>query len=245
MIKVNVSTNNGEVLLLGKNDKVWQDIEVFKNGSYRIALNGIGEFKVKIGNHSFILNSSSLNFTYTPIFYLNEGERKIEIISLGNTILDTIWLYSTETNQTIEQLFEVTEKPAEVINYTKINPTLWKVKLNASKPFMLSFAEAYDPLWEARVYRDGRKIEVVKSIPLYSVINGFWINETGNLEIVIRYKPQDWFERGLIISVITFIGCVGYLFYDWRRERGDGWARRLEKRVKGYLEALKKKLTIS
>ena len=60
---------------------------------------------------------------------------------------------------------------------------------------MLSFAEAYDPLWEARVYKDGRKIETVKSIPLYSVINGFWINETGNLEIIIRYKSQDWFER--------------------------------------------------
>mgnify|MGYP000568946312 FL=1 len=84
---------------------------------------------------------------------------------------------------------------------------------------MLSFAEAYDPLWEARVYKDGRKIETVKSIPLYSVINGFWINETGNLEIIIRYTPQDWFEIGLTISAITFIGCVGYLFYDWRRVR--------------------------
>lgn len=59
---------------------------------------------------------------------------------------------------------------------------------------MPSFAEAYDPLWEARIYRDGKLVEKVKSIPLYSVINGFWINETGNLEIVIRYTPQDWFE---------------------------------------------------
>jgi len=69
---------------------------------------------------------------------------------------------------------------------------------------MLSFAEAYDPLWEARIYKDGEKIETVKSIPLYSVINGFWINETGDIEIVIRYKPQDWFEIGLAISRLTF-----------------------------------------
>ncbi len=74
-------------------------------------------------------------------------------------------------------------------------------------------------------------MEVVKSIPLYSVINGFWINETGNLEIVIRYKPQDWFERGLIISALTFIGCIGYLFYDWRLGRGDEWARRIQNKV--------------
>jgi len=37
------------------------------------------------------------------------------------------------------------------------------------------------------------------------VINGFWINETGNLEIIIRYTPQDWFELGLKISGLTFI----------------------------------------
>ena len=40
---------------------------------------------------------------------------------------------------------------------------------------MLSFAEAYDPLWEARVYKEGKLVEKVRSIPLYSVINGFWI----------------------------------------------------------------------
>ena len=97
---------------------------------------------------------------------------------------------------------------------------------------MLSFAEAYDPLWEARVYKDGKRVGVVKSIPLYSVINGFWINETGNLEIVIRYKPQDWFETGLVISTTTFIGCIGYLFYDWRREKGDRWAVKIEESVK-------------
>ena len=64
----------------------------------------------------------------------------------------------------------------------------------------------------------GERVEVVKSVPLYSVINGFWINTTGeNLEIVIRYKPQDWFEMGLGISGLTFVFCIFYLFYDWRK----------------------------
>jgi len=126
------------------------------------------------------------------------------------------------------------KKPAEVINYTEVNPTFWKVKVNATKPFMLSFAEAYDPLWEARVYKNGKLIERVRSIPLYSVINGFWIDETGELEIVIRYTPQDWFELGLAVSVTTFIGCIGYLVYDWRRGKGDLWAVRLEDQLKSF-----------
>ncbi|RLI84816.1 MAG: hypothetical protein DRO98_08150, partial [Archaeoglobales archaeon] len=69
------------------------------------------------------------------------------------------------------------------------------------------------------------------SIPLYSVINGFWVNETGNLEIVIRYTPQDWFELGLKISGLTFIDCISYLFYDRRREKGDRWAKEIERRL--------------
>jgi len=48
----------------------------------------------------------------------------------------------------------------------KINPTLWIFKVNAKKPFMLSFAEAYDPLWEARVYKDGKLVEKVRSITI-------------------------------------------------------------------------------
>jgi hypothetical protein len=167
------------------------------------------------------------------MFYLERETYRLEIKPLSdNAKLDVLWLYSTETNQTIDQLFEIKENPAKIISYEKINPTLWKVKVNATKPFILSFAEAYDPLWEARVYKDGRKVETVKSIPLYSVINGFWINETGNLEITIRYKPQDWFEIGLMISATTFIGCVGYLFYDWRRERGYEWTLRVENSVR-------------
>lgn len=100
---------------------------------------------------------------------------------------------------------------------------------------MLSFAEAYDPLWEARIYKNGKLVEKVRSIPVYSAINGFWVNETGNLEIVIRYTPQDWFELGLKISGLTFIGCIGYLFYDWRREKSDRWAEEVERKAKSFL----------
>jgi hypothetical protein len=110
-----------------------------------------------------------------------------------------------------------------VVSYKEYNPALWEVKVKASKPFLLVFAKAYDTLWEAKVYKDEKLVEVVESTPVYSIVNGFWINETGNLTIVIRYVPQDWFELGLRISVLTFAVCVFYLVWDWR-SRGDRWA---------------------
>ena len=219
--------SDGEALAL--TGKAWQNLTIVKNGTYRIALRGVGSFTVRLGNHTFHLESDTLRFVYTPPFRLSEGRYTLTIEPESKATLDVVWLYSS--NKTLQQLFEVKEKPAKVVSYQKINPTLWKVKVRAKKPFMLSFAEAYDPLWEARVYKDGKLVKKVRSIPLYSVINGFWINETGNLTIVIRYLPQDWFELGLKISALTFVGCIGYLFYDWRRERGDRWAKDIERRL--------------
>ncbi|MEM2335688.1 MAG: hypothetical protein QXZ64_05100, partial [Candidatus Bathyarchaeia archaeon] len=92
--------------------------------------------------------------------------------------------------------------------------TRYIVKVNATEPFMLSFAESYDPLWFA--YVNGERIQ---SIPLYGVINGFWINQTGLLEISIEYEPQKWFYMGSIISVSTLIACITYLVYDWIKKK--------------------------
>ncbi|WP_131159600.1 hypothetical protein [Aeropyrum pernix] len=109
--------------------------------------------------------------------------------------------------------------------FERKDPATIVVRLNSVTPFTLVFAEAYDPFWEARVYKDGRLVEVVRSVPVYGVINGF-------LTIVIRYVPQDWFELGLRISAATFALCVFYLVWDRSRGKGDRWAVWLEERVK-------------
>jgi hypothetical protein len=74
-------------------------------------------------------------------------------------------------------------------------------------------------------------------VPLYSVINGFWIDKTGDLEIVIRYKPQDWFETGSLISIIAFMGCTCYLFYDWKK--GDERIKMIKKKLQELLKRKK------
>ncbi|WP_287197728.1 hypothetical protein [Thermococcus sp.] len=235
------NASNGEAVKFKDKGKAWQTVEIAKNSTYKLALKGKGIFNVSIGNQSYVLTLSDSTFSYTPEFYLKSGEYRLEITPLSeDTTLDVVWLYSTNNNETLEELFQVKEKPAQVQNYTKINPTLWKVKVNATKPFMLTFAESYDPLWEARVYKDGKLVEKVSPVPVYGVINGFWINQTGELEIVLRYTPQDWFERGLIISLTTFILSILYIIYDWRREKGDKWAKRLEEKFKKIRKSFKR-----
>jgi len=96
----------------------------------------------------------------------------------------------------------------------KTSPTLWKVKLNVSQPSMLIFTESYDSSWACHV--NGNKIS---SIPVYGVVNGFWISQTGQLEITIEYEPQRWFYMGSAISIATLIACTIYLTHDWTRNK--------------------------
>ena len=72
---------------------------------------------------------------------------------------------------------------------------------------MISFAEAYDPLWVAYSNDDNNPGNNFKtsSLPLYSVVNGFYINKTGNYTLTIEYQPQKWFIQGGTISIVTVI----------------------------------------
>jgi len=235
----NINASNGEVLSIEPKGYVWQSFEVVKDGYYIIAIKLRGDARIAIDNRSFEGHSNTLSFNYIGPIHLKKGNHIIRVEALQKPLyLDVVWIYSVKSSTsrtTIEDLFKVEEKPATVIHYERIDPTLWKAKVIAKRPFMLVFAEAYNPLWEARIYKDGKLVEKVESIPLYSVINGFWINETGELEIVIRYVPQDWFELGLKISGTTFALCVFYLVYDWRRSRGDWWALWLRRRVRRFV----------
>lgn len=198
---------------------VWQNVEIAKKDTYLIAIKGAGKYQINIKDQTFSLESNS-NFVYSPIFDLDAGNYRFNLISLDKNIssLDNVWLYSSKNNQTVDQL-NIRKKKTELLDYVNIGTNTWKARVNATGDFMLSIAESYDPSWRATVYKDGKKIETVNSIPIYSIINGFWIPETGDIEIIISYEPQKWFYVGLLVSILTFICSIGYILYDLKKEK--------------------------
>jgi len=112
-----------------------------------------------------------------------------------------------------------TENTVAITDFTRVNPTLWYVNISAKKPFMLAFAETYNPLWEARIYENGEKTGTVKPVELYGVINGYQINATGDLHLEMRYAPQDTFEATAAISLAVLLVCIFYLVYSIKKGR--------------------------
>ena len=208
--------SNGVVLEVN-NSKVYSQIEILNPGDYSIAIRSKGKLNIVLNKKTHDIDSSKLDWTFLPPITLDKGKYTLEILNsqetnlknqnLNTSYLDAVWLYSTQNpDEHLEDIFVVNQIPANIVNFQKIDSTKFNVEVNATDPFMLSFAQAYDSSWIVNV--NGEKIN---SMPLYSVTNGFWINQTGVLEITIEYEPQKLFNYGLTISLLILTTCAAYL----------------------------------
>jgi arabinofuranan 3-O-arabinosyltransferase len=134
---------------------------------------------------------------------LRQATIKIENITILNTTgLDLIFKNATQNQLAI------------ILEYKKINPTKITATINATQPFILAISEALDQSWTA--YVNGKEI---KPTSLYLGLKGFYINQTGLLEITIEYVPQRWFFYGSIISLTTFLTITAYLTITYTRTK--------------------------
>jgi len=155
-----------------------------------------------------LLQPNSSDLVYSSPIYLTPNNYTLEVSSEKPVILDALVVISVnKESETLQDFSSVSnETPAEVVTFERTSSTSYTAEINASCPFLLSFAEPYDPSWIAFV--NGQRIEPV---PLYSVINGFWIDKTGLLNITIEYEPQRLFYYGSTISIATLILCLACL----------------------------------
>ncbi len=230
-----INTNNYTIGIRAKTCETC----TFLNMNVEPTMNGdTTENHFPIGNFSLRNNMTALKWVYSNnVFGLTKGLYDLKIYSDSPTDIDAVAIYPVEKINpnlkfdnvhefhTIEDAFSLkansspnSSPPAQIVKYEKINPTKYTVKIhNAVRPFMLSFAESYDPLWAAHidtVYGSTSTNSAnnslshqlkASSIPLYGLTNGFYINKTGDYRVVIEYEPQKWFMQGTIISAVSIM----------------------------------------
>ncbi len=130
--------------------------------------------------------------------------------------IDAIALSEIRENQK-----ETAKKINVEVEYQKISPTQYKISFSETeKPFILAFAEGYDPLWKLKSesksenwltgkFRSlfAKKSKGQSGFPLYSVINGFYIDpkKLGSNELILEYEPQNWFEAGVFLTLTSLV----------------------------------------
>jgi hypothetical protein len=197
-----------------------------EGGDYGIALLGNGSFAVAVGGNNLSLRIAEDGYVLSGPFHLENGASDIRIKrSNRSDSLDAILVYRYENGSSGGPFAIGTPPPARIEEYSNVDPTRWHMKISAQKPFLLAFAETYDTQWIAEVYRDGRQIGTIMPISLYDTMNGYWVNETGELEIRLRYKSQERYEQAMIVSLAAIAACAGGLALTaWKEGASDGKA---------------------
>jgi hypothetical protein len=182
-------------------------------------------------------NVSSTKWLYSNNTYLlKRGTYDLKVYSDSKTDLDSIIVYSIDSSHglnhsattSLEDVFSPqSSPPAQIVDYKKINPTKYILDIkNATRPYTISFAESYDPLWIAYSDTNNKDSNIqngndndhfkTSSVPLYSIVNGFFVNKTGDYTLIIEYKPQSWFIQGGIVSIITVIVVLMFLLVQYK-----------------------------
>lgn len=151
-------------------------------------------------------------------------------------------LYATREPETVYRNVQ-----ADKVDWHFRNPTEYKISLkNVKANTYLNFSEKYHPDWRLHVgpfnwfkvltaknyFIDGRyhfendaKLNSFLIDPEYIKQNFskdyYKENPDGSIdvELTLYFKPQSYFYLGLIISGTTLFGCLGYLGWDWVRNK--------------------------
>jgi|GEM_PF-1949894 len=139
-----------------------------------------------------------LNSTKGITYIGRIGYNAIYEVNYTYPVIYATTLPSGSTNYTSLYSFYPPPIQTGIIEWTEINPTLFKVSvINASKPFVLVLSTTYSNNW--KIYGIN-----AKHITVYSYANGWIINKTGSYQIEIFYPTT----LTKVVLSLQFIGII-------------------------------------
>jgi hypothetical protein len=199
-----------------------RDISVLKAGDRVAWVTFTGNISVRVDGVSFNLTSMSETTARVDLGAWAPGDMSINITAQADSTLGDMWISTDTISGSLSEMIARGGTAAPVVAVEELSTTKWKVTVNLTEPTMLAFAMPYDSGWVAIV--NGH---TYSSIALYTILNGFWINETGELTIQIVYMPQQTFELGMDLAFITIGGSLIMIAVQFIRPE---WWSRLFKR---------------
>ncbi|MDD4353347.1 MAG: hypothetical protein PHN56_02720 [Candidatus Nanoarchaeia archaeon] len=184
------------------------------------------DFYIYYGNSTEFYINTLDNLNYLK--RIDIGTQEVKIYE-NEEYLDHIYISSI--SQTLDRL---DKSKISNVEYKFINPTEYKIIFNYTEPFYLYFSEAYHINWKLanekfkwyNGFSEKNYVFDETHEKAYGFLNRWYVdpskinkNSNGEYELIIYFQPQSYFYLGLLISGTTLFCCIGYLIYDWRRER--------------------------
>lgn len=115
------------------------------------------------------------------------------------------------------ETFEEQTREIPEVSYTRIDPTRYGVKIKSvDSPFVLIMNQKYSPEWTLIDMKDNKEIET-KTSPVDMYANGWLIDKQGDMDLIIEFAPQKYFEKGILVSIITLLALGGiWMISFWK-----------------------------
>jgi hypothetical protein len=191
---------------LHKSASVSDLVYVPVSGFYQIYMRVSGSYSgvLALDNVRFAVSGNFSNFTWvnTNSVYLEEGNHILAFTINNGTMLWDMSVITSNATQT-------SAANSELIDFSKINPTLYSGALNSTKPVFIILANPYNANWQLTV--NGKS---TNALPAFSFLNCFLVNDTGNIEFTILFSKQTVYSTGLVISYVTFVSIFVFIIYS-------------------------------
>lgn len=172
-----------------------------------------GTLGLHVDGAEFTVNCSSSNaefrwFTLGPLI-MDIGDKTMIISADGRVDADEIAICSlkgSEDSLSMNNLFSYGADPVQSLTYEKEGSYKYTVHVSNTAPFLLVFSDSYHPLWGASVGETE-----IQPIIVYSFVNGFLINKTGQFDVVLYFNGQTYADIGIWISAGSLLITLAIL----------------------------------
>ncbi len=198
------------------------EVDVFLESDYR--------FYVQYGSNSSLwidgdlagsLNASSHYLTV----HLDTGSHNISLLTEDASYsAGEILLFSANAGGNIAALNEFGSTMGGMTSVKKESASSYHLQLYTNGPSALVFNNAFDSAWT--VTSEGGA--TVSSFPVNTALNGFVVEESGNISLSLSYSLDRYYKLGMTISLIAFasITALAIVYYS-------GLGTKLLKAVRG------------
>ncbi len=128
-----------------------------------------------------------------------------------------IMISSQVNNETLGILQHTLLGSQPQLQFSKISPVEYDVKIEASSAFLLVLSEEFSPYWKA--YVDGTAIPDSHHLVANGHANSWIIKKTGAFHVVLKYSLQGMFDVGaLATGTFLLVALLISVRSEWRRK---------------------------
>ena len=123
------------------------------------------------------------------------------------------------SSEGLDNKSSMTSTSIKILGYDKNDPTHWKIRISAPKPTTIGSLNL--------MMKNGKQRSTNREK------SWMWLNQClyteqsmvfrsirlADLDIVLSFAPQYWYQVGFVISGLTFAFCIFYIIYDYKRNK--------------------------